>query len=69
MVIVGKQRNGATGDVALRFDAQYNRFRDAEAENFSGQYRSNSPAQSVPLQAAPSAAFGKPRNFAPGSQT
>ena len=69
LVIVGKQRNGATGDVALRFDAQYNRFRDAEAENFSGQYRSNSPAQSVPLQAAPSAAFGKPRNFAPGSQT
>ena len=29
-VIVGKQRNGATGPVKMRFDAQYNRFRDLE---------------------------------------
>src|SRR5690606_1076322 len=29
-VIIGKQRNGATGTVKMRFDAQYNRFRDAE---------------------------------------
>ena len=68
LVIVGKQRNGATGDVHLRFDAQYNKFRDADPENYSGQYHSNQ-SSSIPSQAAPSAAPGKPKNWAPGAQT
>lgn len=68
LVIVGKQRNGATGDVSLRFDAQYNKFRDADPENYSGPYHSNQ-STSVPTQAAPNVAPGKPRNFAPGAQT
>jgi replicative DNA helicase len=31
-VIIGKQRNGPTGTVKLRFDGKFNRFRDAESE-------------------------------------
>lgn len=58
-VIVGKQRNGATGPVKLRFDAQYNRFRDAEYEQ---------PVSPLPPpQAPPPMPGGRPKNFAPGS--
>lgn len=70
LVIVGKQRNGATGDVSLRFDAQYNRFRDADQENYSGAYYSqtgpppNAPPQAAPSMTSPGGA-AKPRNFAP----
>lgn len=60
-VIVGKQRNGATGPVKLRFDAQYNRFRDAEPEGPSGV------AQMPPPQAPPPMPGGRPKNFAPGA--
>lgn len=60
-VIVGKQRNGATGPVKLRFDAQYNRFRDAEPEGYSGV------AQMPPPQAPPPMPGGRPKNFAPGA--
>jgi replicative DNA helicase len=59
-VIVGKQRNGATGPVKLRFDAQYNRFRDAEPEA--------SGASMLPPQAPPPMPGARPRNFAPGAQ-
>lgn len=59
-VIVGKQRNGATGPVKLRFDAQYNRFRDAEPEATG--------ASILPPQAPPPMPGGRPRNFAPGAQ-
>lgn len=58
-VIVGKQRNGATGPVKLRFDAQYNRFRDAEPEG-------SAPPQ-MPAQAPPPMPGGRPKNFAPGA--
>lgn len=58
-VIVGKQRNGATGPVKLRFDAQYNRFRDAEPEMAN-------PAM-LPPQAPPPMPGGRPKNFAPGA--
>lgn len=58
-VIVGKQRNGATGPVKLRFDAQYNRFRDADPEG--------SVSQQVPAQAPPPMPGGRPKNFAPGA--
>ncbi|MBV2168080.1 MAG: replicative DNA helicase [Bdellovibrio sp.] len=57
-VIVGKQRNGATGPVKLRFDAQYNRFRDAEPEG---------PSPIMPAQAPPPMPGGRPKNFAPGA--
>lgn len=57
-VIIGKQRNGATGTVKLRFDAQFNRFRDAEPEAMN-------PAMPPP-QAPPPIPGGRPKNFAPG---
>lgn len=60
-VIVGKQRNGATGPVKMRFDAQYNRFRDADPEQ-------SGPATIMPPpQAPPPMPGGKPKNFAPGA--
>jgi replicative DNA helicase len=58
-VIIGKQRNGATGTVKLRFDAQYNRFRDAEPESVS----SMPPPQAPP----PMPPGSRPKNFAPGA--
>ncbi len=57
-VIVGKQRNGATGPVKLRFDAQYNRFRDADGESVSPL---------PPPQAPPQMPGSRPKNFAPGA--
>jgi replicative DNA helicase len=62
-VIVGKQRNGATGPVKLRFDAQYNRFRDAEPSEGGHQGMAAMP----PPQAPPPMPGGKPKNFAPGA--
>ena len=58
LVIVGKQRNGETGDVPLHFEGQFQRFRDAEAAPISPL---------PPPQAPPSYAGSKPKNFAPGA--
>ncbi|QDK43695.1 replicative DNA helicase [Bdellovibrio sp. ZAP7] len=59
-VIVGKQRNGATGTVKLRFDAKHSRFKDAENE---GPGVNSLP----PPQAPPPMPGGRPKNFAPGA--
>ncbi|MDG0814885.1 replicative DNA helicase [Bdellovibrio svalbardensis] len=59
-VIVGKQRNGATGTVKLRFDAKYNRFRDADNEG-------GAVNPLPPPQAPPPMPGGRPKNFAPGA--
>lgn len=60
-VIIGKQRNGPTGTVKLRFDAKYNLFKNADNDVVSPL----PPPQAPPPM--PGGGFGKPRNFAPGS--
>jgi len=60
LVVVGKNRNGPTGDVKLRFDAKTNKFKDADPETVSPL----PPPQAPPPMPGQ---FGKPKNFAPGA--
>lgn len=60
-VIIGKQRNGPTGTVKLRFDAKFNLFKNADNEVVSPL----PPPQAPPMNGG---GFGKPRNFAPGAR-
>jgi replicative DNA helicase len=62
-VIIGKQRNGATGTVKLKFDAKHSRFRDPEASEQGGGHINPLP----PPQAPPPMPGGRPKNFAPGA--
>jgi replicative DNA helicase len=63
-VIIAKQRNGPTGTVKLKFDAKYNRFKDADSSVVSPL----PPPQAPPPM--PGGGFGgKPRNFAPGAHS
>lgn len=61
-VIIGKQRNGPTGTVKLRFDAKYNLFKNEDASSVSPL---PPPPQAPPINGG---GYSKPRNFAPGSQ-
>lgn len=60
-VIIGKQRNGPTGSVKLKWESEFGRFKDAE---FEPQSPVPQPPQQQPQYGQ---GGGKPKNFAPGA--
>lgn len=56
-VIIGKQRNGPTGSVDLKWEPKFGRFADAD-----DMPQAPPPPAPIPLQPG-----GRPRNFAPGA--
>lgn len=68
-VIIGKQRNGATGTVKMAFEAKYNRFKDAEPEYANGPTHMTPSGPQLPPQAPPPMSSSRPKNFAPGAQS
>jgi len=64
-IIVGKNRNGPTGTVKLRFEAEYARFKDADPVGQGPGPQGPGPQSPGPVT---NINQGRPRNFAPGAR-